>query len=148
MNLIFKDTFEICSIDVNKYLYFSEPCRWSSWGTWSSCSRSCGSGLRYRSRRIVQHAKHGGARCSGSSRAQSSCVVRGCPCRWSSWGAWSSCSRSCGYGKRYKSRRIVQHAKHGGTRCFGSSRAQSTCFVRGCQGILKYINNCVSQNKD
>ena len=58
------------------YFYFSVHCKWSSWGKWTSCSKSCGRGVRYRSRRKVQAAKHGGRRCNGSNRTKQSCSIR------------------------------------------------------------------------
>ena len=83
LKFIFSTTFQISSISVKKYLILSVPCRWSSWGRWSSCSRSCGRGVKSRSRRIVRHARHGGRKCYGSSRVRSSCYRRRtCPiCR-------------------------------------------------------------------
>ena len=53
-------------------------CQWSSWARWGSCNKACGRGLRYRRRRIVRHAKNGGRKCTGSSRASTSCNGRNC----------------------------------------------------------------------
>merc|ERR1711899_442236 len=57
-------------------------CQWSSWGRWSKCSKSCGRGVRQRTRRMASRAKNGGKRCSGRSRATKSCTERRtCPGR-------------------------------------------------------------------
>ena len=56
----------------------SVNCQWSAWGRWGSCNKACGRGLRYRRRRIVRHAKNGGRKCTGSSRASTSCNGRNC----------------------------------------------------------------------
>ena len=47
-------------------------CEMSEWSAWSACSRSCGAGLRHRSKRVLKEALEGGARCpSAAGRAQS-----------------------------------------------------------------------------
>ena len=58
------------------YPYFSVHCQWATWSQWSKCSRSCGRGVKSRSRRIVRHARHGGRKCYGSSRTKISCYRR------------------------------------------------------------------------
>ena len=61
-------------------------------------------------------------------------------CQWSSWGRWSSCSKTCGSGVNARTRRIVKHAKNGGRRCYGSSRATKYCCIRRtCPGMIKSI---------
>ena len=116
-------------------------CRWSSW-RWGRCSKTCGyGGVKYGRRWIVTHARNGGRKCSGGSSIRASCFVRKCPalpCRWSSW-RWGRCSKSCGYGVKYGTRRIVRHARNGGRRCSGGSRMRASCFVRKCPpGIMIY----------
>ena len=54
-------------------------------------------------------------------------------CRWSSW-RWSQCSKNCGRGVKYGTRRIVCHVKNGGKRCTGGSKMTQSCFVRSCGG--------------
>ena len=59
---------------------FPVNCQWSSWGKWSSCSKTCGgNGIKHRSRRIVKNAKHGGKKCVGIIREKISCNKKGCP---------------------------------------------------------------------
>ena len=60
---------------------FSENCQWSSWGQWSSCSKTCGTGVSQRKRTIVKYAKHGGNRCGGSSTASQICNLKSCTCQ-------------------------------------------------------------------
>ena len=60
------------------YYSTSVNCLWSAWGRWSSCSKACGRGLRYRRRRIIRHAKNRGRRCSGKSWARTTCSGRKC----------------------------------------------------------------------
>ncbi|CAK0904702.1 unnamed protein product [Prorocentrum cordatum] len=42
-----------------------EDCKLSSWGEWTQCSKSCGTGWHSRMRRVVQEARYGGKACSG-----------------------------------------------------------------------------------
>ena len=38
-------------------------CQWSTWNNWSLCSKSCGNGIRKRTREILEEALFGGAEC-------------------------------------------------------------------------------------
>ena len=51
---------------------------WTSWGLWSSCSKSCGTGQRTRDRRCV-----GLGHCTGPSRNLSKCSIGICPSKQS-----------------------------------------------------------------
>ena len=53
-------------------------CTWSSWGSWGSCSKTCGSGTRTRSR-SRNGPFNGGSECLGSSSESSSCNTNSCP---------------------------------------------------------------------
>ena len=108
------------------------PCKVGTWSTWSSCSRSCGSGLRRRNRRIIQLAQNGGS-CGYSLTSSVSCTDKPCPvpCDVSEWSAWSRCSRSCGSGRRSRDRYVVQSAKHGGS-CEDNLKESTSCNTRPC----------------
>ena len=60
------------------YSHFSVNCQWASWGSWQSCSRSCGGGTkkRYRSKSVV--AQNGGYECSGSPSMTRLCNTNKC----------------------------------------------------------------------
>ena len=52
---------------------------WSSWGSWSRCSKTCGTGLYTRYRACTApRPSYGGKSCVGSSRQQHSCSNRRC----------------------------------------------------------------------
>ena len=61
------------------YSHFSVNCQWASWGSWQSCSKSCGGGTqkRYRTKSVV--AQNGGNECSGSLEETMSCNTKVCP---------------------------------------------------------------------
>ena len=51
---------------------------WSSWSGWSSCSKSCGTGQKKKSRWIKTNAKNGGEPCQGSGTQIDACIKRRC----------------------------------------------------------------------
>ncbi|XP_067056574.1 coadhesin-like isoform X2 [Acropora muricata] len=109
---------------------------WSSWGRWSRCSKTCGTGLYTRYRACTApRPSYGGKSCVGSSRQQQSCYNSPCvvPGGWSSWGAWGSCSRTCGTGNQNRHRSCTAPVpKYGGRSCSGVSRQFKSCYRRHC----------------
>ena len=53
-------------------------CEWGSFGQWSACSRSCGSGAQSRFRAIRRQATRGGRRCLGSREESRLCNTEPC----------------------------------------------------------------------
>ena len=120
--------------------------------TWSSCSKTCGSGTKRRSIQI--QAKYGGLQCS--SQLSKSCHLRSCPgqsiffinfkgvdyfyfysvnCVLSQW---SSCSKTCGSGTQTRSIQI--QAKNGGLQC--SSQLSKSCHLKSCPGQSITLIKC------
>ncbi|XP_029093996.1 papilin isoform X3 [Monodon monoceros] len=52
---------------------------WSSWGSWSPCSRTCGGGVSFRERPCYSQRRDGGSGCVGPSRSHRSCHPESCP---------------------------------------------------------------------
>lgn len=53
---------------------------WSAWGSWGTCSLTCGVGQKTRSRTCTSPAPaYGGNNCTGNSTDTASCNVTGCP---------------------------------------------------------------------
>jgi len=127
----------------------SEACeeeeRWSKWSSWSSCSASCGKGNRSRRRS-----------CSSLNTAANSVTLKGVPRRvitcagetveteecssttictsgrrrkWSSWGAFSSCSSSCSGGIRKRTRICTGDRGE----CFGTPTDIKLCGTAQCR---------------
>ena len=54
-------------------------CAWENWSSWSTCSITCGTGTKTRSRRISVHEENGGTACSGDSTETSQVNCGTCP---------------------------------------------------------------------
>ncbi|CAH1372937.1 unnamed protein product [Tenebrio molitor] len=53
---------------------------WSNWGPWGSCSRSCGTGVQFRTRKCNNPTpSHGGSACDGVSEKWRICNNNPCP---------------------------------------------------------------------
>ncbi|XP_069105032.1 SCO-spondin-like [Argopecten irradians] len=109
---------------------------WGSWGSYGSCSVTCGSGTRSKTRQCNNPTPaHGGSSCSGSGTQTTSCTLSACPIDggWSSYGSWGSCSRSCGTGSRTQTRQCNNPSPaHGGANCAGSSSNSESCNTHPC----------------
>ncbi|XP_078573545.1 SCO-spondin-like isoform X3 [Branchiostoma floridae x Branchiostoma japonicum] len=108
-------------------------CQWSFWGSWSSCSASCGSGTQTRTRSIAVPASCAGRACVGGTTESKSCNEGCCPrnCQWHNWSSWSACTASCG-NSGTRSRTRGNTAEYcGGSQCIGDSRQVEACN-RGC----------------
>ena len=68
------------TVDIQKFSFiFSVDCKWSTWGQWSKCSKSCGIGSQERIRAIATTAKNGGNECVGRNKEINSCSKGACP---------------------------------------------------------------------
>jgi len=119
-------------------------CAFSDWSVWSDCSKTC-DGVMSRSRRIAVHGRGKGAHCLGDLKQTAPCgpgegeekpaaCVTDAPtdCAVSDWGAWDSCTTSCGGGQMSRSRAILQEPKNGG-RCPTSTLAETiACNSQAC----------------
>ncbi|KAI9545246.1 hypothetical protein NQZ68_037826 [Dissostichus eleginoides] len=92
-----------------------QGCRsWSSWGPWSPCTTSCGTGSMSRQRTCPEGDPLRQCRGQDLQRQQcfnTTCTVDG---RWLPWGSWSNCS-SCG-GVQVRHRGCVS-PRYGGRDC-------------------------------
>ena len=109
-----------------------EDCRVSSWGAWSDCSQSCGTGRRTRARTLVRDADAGGLPCPALNDEQA-CSVTNCAvdCALSPWASWGACSKSCGGGRQTRTRTVEQPAIYGGRACAALASSQS-CAIADC----------------
>jgi len=105
-------------------------CDVGAWTAWSSCTKSCAGGSQVRSRQLTEPA-HGGNAC-GIPKQEQPCNAQPCPvdCNVGKWGAWTTCSTTCGGGKQSRSRTVVS-AVAGGALCPASSE-QRNCNSGAC----------------
>ena len=66
-------------IQYKEIFIFSVHCKWSSWGRWSECSKSCGGGSQEKRRTEATTAKYGGRECRGRNNRTRSCKTQHCP---------------------------------------------------------------------
>jgi hypothetical protein len=109
-----------------------EDCDVSGYGTWSTCSTTCGKGSQDRTRRIIKHPKYGGKVCPGLSES-SECFLLECPvdCKLSDWSDWSECSTTCAEGSQSKTKSITTRPKFGGKSC-GLKTKRQPCNAGPC----------------
>ncbi|XP_025103049.1 A disintegrin and metalloproteinase with thrombospondin motifs adt-1-like isoform X4 [Pomacea canaliculata] len=99
--------------------------RWSDWGSWSSCSLSCGQGTHTRSR-TCSGANACGRPCEGDSSSNEYCNLSACPA-WGSWSSWT-CSVTCGTGTMSRTRTCTPPS----ATCSGDASDQQECQGPAC----------------
>lgn len=114
-------------------------CSFDPWSSWDACSCTC-NGIQHRVRHIGVNSEEGGQPCSGALREVRHCnigdtcepqnVADPVDCEFEEWGAWQSCSSSCGTGQRLRNRGYLVHERHGGKPCTGITK-----MVAECEGL-------------
>ena len=111
---------------------------WTAWSEWSECSQTCSSGNKVRTR-SCQHSLTlmNSDSCSGASLEKRPCTQD--PCRvdgkWGTWSRWSSCSVTCSWGTRVRTRNCDNpHPQNGGKPCPNTDRSIGTeiCYLGSC----------------
>lgn len=94
-------------------------CQVGAWGAWGACSNTCGSGSQIRRRPVVVQPAKGGTACPALEESQPCSDRTGCPvdCVMTPWGAWSSCSNTCGSGTQRRTRTVATEPRNGGAQC-------------------------------
>uniref|UniRef100_A0A3Q2Y1W0 Uncharacterized protein n=1 Tax=Hippocampus comes TaxID=109280 RepID=A0A3Q2Y1W0_HIPCM len=117
--------------------YCQRNCTWTDWGTWGSCSRSCGVGQQQRIRTFLGPGPNG-FWCDdilGGNIERRFCNIR--PCRvdasWSRWSPWSRCDKLCGGGRSIRTRSCSSPPpKNGGKKCQGEKNQVKPCNTKPC----------------
>lgn len=113
----------VCAVD----------CKWSDWGDWEGCSKSCGTGASSRYRTYAQVKNAFGEDCTGENFQTEKCGMNSCPvdCVMEDWGAWEPCDVTCGTGATRRSRKVLTHPTYGGETC-GPTTEEGTCHNGLC----------------
>ena len=56
-----------------------------------------------------------------------------CPCVWSIWTEWPTCSSTCGVGSKQRTREVETEAINDGTDCLGDKTETATCNTDPCR---------------
>jgi len=121
-----------------------------AWGSFGSCSKSCGGGTRSQTYTISQGALHGGQACPHAVNAVNSeaCNTNPCPVNCvGSFSAWGGCSVSCGTGgSQSQTYGVSTSANYGGLACpFSNGHvARRDCNTSPCP--VSFINPAFMAN--
>lgn len=102
-----------------------------AWSNWGMCSASCGGGVSFRHRAIVQDANECGKEPAGKARQTRFCntdVDCEAPvdCLFASWSQWTPCTRTCD-GLQRRNRRVDRFGRGKGKWCVGNLKETRTC---------------------
>ena len=62
--------------------------------------------------------------------------------RWSSWGAWGTCSKACGTGNQHRKRYCNNPPpSNGGKTCSGTSVDYRQCHIQSCSGLWLFVGS-------
>ena len=86
-------------------------------------------------------ASNGGLECQGEAIEVNTCNTNPCPvdCEWGPYGQWSQCSKSCGRGKKSRTRSVAVPASNGGEKCLGRVTEEANCMEQCCPGTRKVL---------
>ncbi|KAI6173854.1 hypothetical protein M3Y98_01127100 [Aphelenchoides besseyi] len=96
---------------------------WSEWSNSGTCSVTCGSGVRQRSRSC---SSGNDADCKGEPRKEEPCVLPECNV-FGPWSSWSTCTASCNGGQKTRTR-----ACRNGRDCVGPTEDIRDCNQEPC----------------
>eukprot|EP00929_Paragymnodinium_shiwhaense_P087744 TRINITY_DN4788_c0_g1_i1.p1 TRINITY_DN4788_c0_g1~~TRINITY_DN4788_c0_g1_i1.p1 ORF type:complete len:1566 (-),score=344.96 TRINITY_DN4788_c0_g1_i1:100-4740(-) len=107
-------------------------CEFSEWTAWTTCVSD--SDQSYRTRHIIADAEGGGKSCVGETKQTQECGGPPPPvdCGFSDWFEWTTCSVSCGNGRRTRMRKVTQTPKFNGAPCAGATLEVHTCQMPKC----------------
>ncbi|KAM9324527.1 hemicentin-1 [Gastrophryne carolinensis] len=110
--------------------------RFSEWLPWQSCSASCGQGVQKRMRLCNNPAPaNGGLYCEGEEFEIRDCQNKPCPADgvWSDWSSWEECSKTCGGGKKTRTRTCNIPSMEGEVKtCDGKAIDTTVCNIKPC----------------
>lgn len=109
-----------------------------SWSEWSTCSKSCGSGIQTQTYTITTQSANGGNTCSdpqGAVKTQA-CNEQHCPIDCvGTWSDWTPCSKECGNGSQSRTYTIkTMNQGTGSAKCLAEQGQIMTqkCNTHAC----------------
>ncbi|CBZ54470.1 putative thrombospondin type 1 domain-containing protein [Neospora caninum Liverpool] len=111
-----------------------DDCEVSEWGDWSSCSATCGGGVRKRGRQVMKPPSNGGRPCPPLTDFDA-CGLASChgtDCEVAEWGAWSACSKNCGGGVHVRTRAVLTEKRGNGRDCPSPLFEREGCNLFRC----------------
>jgi hypothetical protein len=108
------------------------------WGSWGTCSKTCGTGGQSRTFAVTTANSNGGAACTSVNGAVDNtgiCNTNSCPRNCvGDWSAWSDCTVTCADGTRSRTYTVTTSALNGGTSCSTTpfSVESQTCSNSPC----------------
>ena len=108
---------------------------WSFWSPFGPCSKSCGIGIKRRTRTCTSPIpQYGGNDCKGIFEEEKKCDTgKSCPVdgNWSQWGKWGKCSVVCGIGYQQRTRLCNNPLPlYGGGDCLGYPIEERECDTK------------------
>ena len=103
----------------------------TNWSEWTTCSRTCGSGERTRTRKCNDQtsSRDKNNPCKENLFEREICNSQKCPV-YTEWSSWSSCSLTCGGGSQERTRVCIQPTRAVFTNSFSeaNSKKKVTCI--------------------
>ena len=103
----------------------------TNWSEWTTCSRTCGSGERTRTRKCNDQtsSRDKNNPCKENLFEREICNSQKCPV-YTEWSSWSSCSLTCGGGSQERTRICIQPTRAVFTNSFSeaNSKKKVTCI--------------------
>ncbi len=124
---------------------------YGDYGSWSSCTKKCGTGTRSRSRTITKISNYDGSSCGTRQDTQSeNCNTQTCCSstytQYGNYWGWSTCTASCGGGWQTNSRTATSYSSYDNSVCstwtdssWGQAcNTQSCCTISWWNGTYCY----------
>ena len=111
--------------------------KWTDWSDWTECSVSCGGGSRTKIRECIfddGSSSDDPLDCGdgGSRNETEDCNKDPCPA-FTPWSEWSTCSVTCGGGKRQRARECsTPTIRNGQLVCDGNAFEEEDCSTNSC----------------